>query len=419
MKLRARVLLPVIIVLVFGAIPAARIFFGDDDVAFEEPAPPVIVAPSSVGRAEFTLSYPGTLLADATTTVLPRVSGRVTEVLVRVNDAVDRDEPIVRIEDDVLRLQAQQAFAAWEGAEAQFEKAQRGAGENEIEIAEATVEQAEESLETARSNLDRTRRLYESGTVARATFEEAQDRFSAAETDVQNARRQLTILQSGASDEDLRSARAQADAARRQYDLAALQLEYATVRAPVAGTIASVLVEEGDTVGMGTPLAAIINASVIRAVVNVPERHYGDFLGRADDIEVRVEPTAYSERFSGRITSLASVVSPASRTFEVEVAIPNADGRLRPGMYMLAEFVISVADGATLVPDGAVVRRDGIPVVYALRDDGTVEERIVEVAELDGGVTQVVSGLLPDEVVVIAGNAFLEDGQRVQIVEAM
>lgn len=404
----------VVVVGIFLGLPAARYLLDSREEADAQPPAPVVVERPVIQDAEITVRYPGNLVPDTATAIVPKVSGRLTEVAVDESDVVAAGTVIARVEDEALVLQVAQARAAWEAADAQYRQALRGTRSTQLEITRAEVEQAESELATARSNLERTRRLFDQDAVSQRDFEEAQDRFQSAETQVANARRRLDLMEEGASDEELEIARANANAARRQLELAELQLSYATVTTPLAGTVTTVLVEIGQTVGTQTVLANIVNDRLIRARMRVPERLYGRFRGRADSIPVRLLAEAYpDERFTGMISSVSSVIDPATRTFEVEVAISNVDGRLRPGMYVNAVFVVERYPAAVHVRDGAVQTRDDGRVVYVV-DSGRARETAVDTRDVDGPLTLVLSGLAGDEAVIVEGAAFLDDGAAVE-----
>lgn len=416
-----RIALIVLVVGTFLGIPAARVLFAPDVAAPSDPPAPVRVGVPIRADAERTVRYAGNLTPEASTTILPRVSGRVTAIPVRQNQLVAAGDVIARIEDEVLRLQVEQARAAFEAADAQYRQAVRGVRTGELEIVRAEVEQAEAELETARSNLERTERLYEAEAVSRSDYESAVDRFQSAQTQVANARRQLDLMESGASEEELAMARANADAAARQLELAELQLDYATVRTPVAGSVARVMSEVGQMVGTESPIAAVVNDRLIYARITIPERFYGDFLGSEGTMQVRIRPEAYPDDapFEGTVSTVASIIDAASRTFEVEVAIPNADGRLRPGMYVNAVFVLESWGQALQIPDSAVYRRDGATVVYTVESASPARASVVEVRteDLPGEFTLVHEGLDGSERLIVEGAAFLADGEDVEVID--
>lgn len=384
-------------------------------------ATPVVVGSPRLDTIERRLRYTGNLHADSTVTAIARIPGTVDAVQVRSGETVAAGDAVAVIDDATVRLQTQQAAAAYAAARAQYEMARTGVREQELESARASLEQAEEDVAAATANFERTERLFEAGTVARSRFEDAENALRAARTQLENARRSFRMMEQGARPEEIEMARANADAARNQYELAQLQLGYARVTAPIAGTVARVLVQEGNSVSAGTPLIAIVTDGVINATVAVPERHYGAVLAAGAEIEARIVPIAYADRepFPGRVTSVDTVIDGESRTFGVEIAIENPQGLLRPGMFVNATLILERRDDALMVPTSAIVFRDGRRVVFTVDDEQSPRASTapVEIGTQDSGWVEVLSGITADDTIVIEGNAFLENGQRIQIAE--
>jgi RND family efflux transporter MFP subunit len=390
----------------------------------------VIVAAPRTGPVERTLLYSGSLVPKSTVTLTARVPGKIERILVEEGQLVTRDQPLLLVEDDAVRLQMQQAHAAWQAAQAQYEKARRGVRTEELENARALYETAREDLQTAEESFRRSEKLFASGAIAKAQYEEAESALRSAKTELENAGRTVKMLEEGASPEEQEMARAQAQAARASYDLARLQVDYTELRAPEAGTVARILQDEGNTVGGAVPILVLVQDDPIVAEVAVPERHYGELVSHKDRIECRVRPAAYpeSESYIGSIGSVAPTISPGSRTFGVSVEIPNPRGLLRPGMYVEVELVMERRERALLVPESAVLERDGRSVVFVAQEssDGTdaqglrgvAEERTVAAGLRQRGSVEILDGISARERVIVEGNVFLEDAQPVLIVES-
>jgi HlyD family secretion protein len=383
---------------------------------------PVVVALPRVGSIERTLAYSGTLAPEAVVTLTPKAAGKVEEVLVKDGDLVRQGQMLVRMEDDAVRLQARQAGSALEAARAQREKARRGVRPEELASAQASLAQAEEDFQAAEEAWERAGRLYREGTIAKAGWEEADGRYRAARTQLDNARRGVAMMQQGASAEDQDMAEATVGALQAQYDLATLQVDNTRVVSPVAGRVAKVLLDEGNLASPSTPLLIVVRDEEMVIRIPLPEKLYGEFHDRPGAIEARVSVTALPspEPRVGRVGSISPTVDPASRTFTAEVRLANPDGRMRAGMYAAVDFVMERFDGALLLPRSALVtRRDrqGVflfePAPAATSAPGIARFRAVRTGIEDASRVQVIDGLETSSRVVIDGNAFLEDGQAV------
>jgi multidrug efflux pump subunit AcrA (membrane-fusion protein) len=117
------------------------------------------------------------------------------------------------------------------------------------------------------------------------------------------------------------------------------------------------------------------------------------------------------------ITKIAPIIDPASRTFEVCAAVWNPSGLLKPGMYVNTEIVVEYERDILMVPDTAVVLRDDKQVIYKI-DEGNVARRVgIETGKKSDGYTALAGEITVEDSIVILGNAFLEEGQVVEVVE--
>jgi HlyD family secretion protein len=390
--------------------------FGRRETAPEPVAVPVAVRTPVRGPISRTLRYAGTLEPSATVTVLSKVPGRIEHILVAEGERVRKGQLLVVMEDDVARLQADQASAALAAAQAQLEKARRGVRPEELANAQATLAAAEKDLADAETAAQRAERLAADGAITKAALEDAQAKLRAARTGVDNARRSVQMMERGAGSEEQRMAEAGLASAQAQADLARLNLDNTRITAPIDGQVAKVPVDDGNLAGTATPLVVIVNeaAMVVRAAV--PERHYGDFLAAGDRMPAEAAFPALAGRgpLPARIITVGPTIDPATRTFTVEVEVTDPKSELASGMYASVTFAVERADDALAVPVAALCIRGGARGVFVV-DGGVARFRAVGTGIETDEEVQVLEGLAEDDRVVIEGNAFLEDGQRVAV----
>jgi RND family efflux transporter MFP subunit len=143
---------------------------------------------------------------------------------------------------------------------------------------------------------------------------------------------------------------------------------------------------------------------------------------------LRVTAEAYrGVKFSGRITAISPSADAQSRVFDIEVSIPNADGRLRPGMIGAVDVsaetpsVPALESGAPAIPLTAIVRADkpdqySVFIVDGSDDRPTVHGRDVTLGSVQGNLVAVTSGLSAGERVVVMGASLLKDGETVRVI---
>ena len=379
--------------LIFGVIALgllvwsilSRIMSTQSDVSETDQGATVLVAAPRIGAIERVLSTSGTLTASKTIRITSKVPGRIERILVEDGQPVAEGEFLVQIEEETARLQVKQAYATWQAAQAQYDKARKGARTEELQNARALYEKAEKDLAAVEESFTRSEKLYKSGAIAKVQYE-------------------------------------QAEAAKANYELACLQVEFTRIKAPESGVIARVLQDEGNIVATSTPILVLVQDDRIQVEIEVAEKYYGEILHSGELLEARIFTAAYpgSDPFRGRILTVAPTIDPASRTFTVTVDIEDPKDRLRPGMYAEVEIVLERVPDALLVPASAVLDRAGEKIVFVA--EGTGEAAVAAARGVvpglsSAGEVQILSGIDPGDNVIVEGNTFLEQGQRIGVLE--
>jgi len=416
--------------LIFGVIALGflgwsilpRVMRSQSDLSEADQGVTVLAAAPRIGAIERVLSTSGTLRASKTIRITSKLQGRVERILVEDGQPVVEGELLVQIEEETARLQVERAYATWQAAQARYDKARKGARSEELENARALYEKAEKDLAMLKESFTRSEKLYRSGTIAKAQFEQAEAGLRAARTELENAGRSLQMLEEGASPEERRIARSQAEAAKANYELARLQVEFTRIKAPASGVIARVLQDEGNIVGTSTPILILVKDDRIQVEIAVAEKYYGEILHSGEPLEARIFTAAYpgSDPFLGRILTVAPTIDPDSRTFTVTVEIEDPKDRLRPGMYADVEIILEHVPDALLVPASAVLDRAGEKIVFVV--EGTGEAAVAAARGVVPGLSaagevQILSGIDPGDNVIVEGNTFLEQGQRIGVLE--
>ncbi len=255
--------------------------------------------------------------------------------------------------------------------------------DSELKMAEAAANEARSGILLAQSQLDR-------GDALRS-----QKLMSVADHDL------------------LRAALVQAEArvttTSAQRDAARLRRDFATLRAPDDGVIATRTAEPGTVVMAGAQLLTMIRGGRLEWRAELSETDLLDVqVGAA--VEVRQRDGAM---VSGRVRAVSPALDAKTRTGTVYVDLPEPD-RLRSGMF--AEGRIHVGEGDALsVPVAAVVRRDGYAYLFTMKGKDHVERRRIELGRIDGNRIEVRAGVVAGERVVSRGGAFLADGDQVRV----
>ena len=343
-------------------------------------AVPVEIADIERGPIEYRRTFTGTLEPKAEFVVAPKVSGRVERLDVDLADTVARDQRVAKLDDDEYVQSVAQAEA-------------------EVAVAKANQAEAESLLQIAKRELQRVEKL-----SARGVASESQRDAVKGDQFAKQARVDVT--------------RAEVTRAQAMLESARIRLGYTDVSAGWQGgneqrVVAERYVDEGETVAANAPLLRIVEMNPITAVFSVTERDY-TLLGSGQAVTLRTDAHP-GEVFEGRITRIAPVFRESSRQARVEVGIENAQLRLKPGMFVRATVVLDRVKEATIVPEQALVRRDGRDGVFVVTQDGqSVSWREVEVGFRQDGRVQVTGDGLNTQVVTL-GQQLLDDNSAVSV----
>ncbi len=259
--------------------------------------------------------------------------------------------------------------------------------------ARSTLAEAQASLELARSDQERNAKLIAGNVISRSEFDRTRERLGVAQ--------------------------AKADQARAALEQAEINLRDTSLVSPMDGVVVRRDVEIGTLAGQGAAFV-LADLSSVKAVFGLPDQDIvrvkpGDTLSIAAD-------ALPGRTFSGTVTSVSPSADPKSRTFDVEVTIPNQDMALKDGM--IATVSREPVPGKAMlaaVPLHALARPAGngsfLVHVLAEKDGRTfAQARTVTVSGVTGDMVTLASGLRPGEMVITRGATLAADGLEVRVI---
>jgi Cu(I)/Ag(I) efflux system membrane fusion protein len=188
-----------------------------------------------------------------------------------------------------------------------------------------------------------------------------------------------------------------------------------TLTAPVSGIITDLMVREGSTVMTGDPLMGINDLSSVWVHAEVPESQATQILTGANVIAQT--PAWPSKIFRGEVQSLLPEVSPTTRTRKARMLLVNTKEKLVPGMFVQMQLSTGIPQEALLIPSEALVRT-GKRTLVMLVDNGAFRPVEVKVRREQHYKTEVLSGLLLGQEVVVSGQFLIDSEASLKGVEA-
>lgn len=252
-----------------------------------------------------------------------------------------------------------------------------------FEMDDTQLAQAKIQYQVAKDNYDRLKPLYETGSISQSQFDQVKAAYETAE---------------------------------KTYQLLLTNTQF---RAPFSGVVTAKRLNDGEVFllapgGAGAPtIVSLMQINPLKLILNVSETNLKDVkLNQTVEIRSDIFP---NEVYKGSISRINPAVNPASRTFEVEVKIPNPDEKLKPGMYVRAKILIGKTEGI-IVNRSAALKQLGSTAYYGF----IVKDNIARRVELTLGkefdsLVEITSGLNEGDYLVTRGQGLLKDGSKVEI----
>jgi RND family efflux transporter MFP subunit len=328
----------------------------------------------SSGKISEKVTLTGALRAKEQVDVSPKISGRVTRILVDTGQPVARGALVAVIEDDEIRQQVERSKAS-------------------IAVVEATIAQREAELSNAKAEMDRKKQLVEAGLLSRFELDSLETRHRVAQSQLELARAQ----------------RRQSEAELRELNIRQGQTR---VHSPIAGLVANRHVDTGAMVNSGAPVVTVVSVSPMVIEAKAPERDIAR-VRRGSPVTVTVDSLP-GQRFSGRVMRISPLLDAQTRNGLVEVEIPNPGAVLKGEMFARVELDLGTARETALLPRDALVYRGEQPGVYVIEAD-KAKFVTVETGLTQEDKVELVSGLKVGDTVITRGSNLIKDGDSVRV----
>jgi multidrug efflux system membrane fusion protein len=337
----------------------------------------------------------------AVITISAEIGGTARAVPASEGGAVKKGEVLVQLDTSTLPAQIEAAKAEIEAATSAYDSAVAQSAGTYAEQRAAAVA----NLDVARQRLEIAEKLATQNFSApveqaqlKANYENA--RMALAQIDLaKNLRAEVEISQS----------RARLATAKSNLAVLRDQLTKSTIKAPSDGWLETMHLEIGERIAAGAPAATILDMGEVTIIVAVPQTSIGQ-VSTGDPVSIDVAGVGLRK---GVVSKIASISSSTTRTFEVEVSVPNERRELRAGMTVEASIDVGFQPAFGMSPAHLSVAGDG-SLAAKIDDGGTV--RAVPVELVRSGAEQVFVSGLPDGARLLTfGQAFVEDGDAVRV----
>jgi RND family efflux transporter MFP subunit len=324
-----------------------------------------------------------------------KVAGYIRKIHVDIGDHVHAGEVLAELEVPEMTAQV-------EGAQAGVQRSQE-----EILRAQSAVARAEADYSALHAAAQRLKQASDArpGLIAQQELDDAQARDSAAAAQTEAAKSELAAT---------KQALGAAQADHRHF---ASLADYSRITAPFSGIVTWRYADTGALLQAGTSnsgsmaVVKLAQIDTLRLRLPVPETLAG-FVHIGDTAQIHVQATG--AQLTGKIVRTTGELDLSTRSLQVEVDLPNADGKLTPGMYAEVTLNIQRSGNALTIPVEAVDRSRTTPTALVVNAHGQIEKRALSLGMETPDVVEVLSGLQEGEYVVVGNLSSFHSGEQVE-----
>jgi RND family efflux transporter MFP subunit len=340
--------------------------------ASSKPVEPLAVktAVAETRQIDKAISVTGSLIPDETVTASFEVAGRIAAIYADFGQNVRKGQVLAELDKQELNLQVERSRAAL--AQAMARVGLDASQENVTPDSTPAIRQAVAQMEDARSKYESAMKLVKTGDISQERATELEKTFRARQAAVE------------ASRDDLRTQWANVASFRADLKLAQKRLGDTVVRAPFDGAVTQKNASVGQYMKENTAILTLVKTNPMRLRVEVPETAAGAIrLGATLSFTTE---SATDEVFNAVVRELNPSLDSKSRSLTVEARLTKNDPRLRPGMFVQVQLVLSRNNEVVVVPANAIYTMAGLSKVFVVRNDKIFEHKITPGQEIKGWI---------------------------------
>lgn len=389
---------------------------------------------------EKTLVYNGKIEPVEQVSVVSKLSGTVTSTYKNVGDNVSQGDVLFAIDQKDINNAINQAKAQANSASIAVAQAQNSYNnvtgaqydqtllqlETSISTLENSLKQAQDALNLAKTAYDNAKTLYSAGAMSKTEFDRTEQSYNQAVIAVDNTTKQLSqakdsynITKNNLVAESKNSAsigvnqaKASKDSAELALNIASQNLADTTPKSPISGVVSLKNAQEGQMIAPSTVAYTISNIDEVTATVKVSENIINTLQVGGT---VNVTINALNKNLTGEIMEINPVADQTS-TYPIKIKLQNPDHEIKPGMFCEVTFITEQSDNAIVLNREAVLRNQDVSYVFVLEGENVVSKEVT--TGIDTGESiEILSGLKANDKVVTAGQTYVTDGEKVNVVE--
>ncbi|MBW5448486.1 efflux RND transporter periplasmic adaptor subunit [Cohnella sp. CFH 77786] len=391
----AALALSLVAALIAGCSAGAAKDQGAEPTDSAQPSPTVkTVKVAEIGKVQ--ISEPreqvADVLASAQVYVVAKAGADVREIVKQRGAKVAKGDVLVILDDTDARLQQEQARLSRESAAQALES-----GRKQWQL---NVKKLEQSLTEATKAYNKAKNDYDQGLIGKTELDQAENAYT-------NVKNELALLKE-TSVSNLEMQLKSSELSVEIADRARANLE---IKAPIAGVLTELSVQQGMTVSPGTGIGQIQQTDPIKIKALLTAQAAELIRGKK---QLQFYVPGDKKMFTGTVAYLADVIDTQTNAYELNLSVSNPDLALKPGMKVQVRLTDASEETVVAVPTLSIVREGADNFVYVLNGD-KAEKRRIELGRLNELNQEVLSGVKAGEKLIVSGQHQLTDGEKVNV----
>jgi len=397
-------------------------------LAEEEQGIPVNIMDVKKGNISNDIIYSSKITSKQCVPIVLKTSGEVKNVYVKIGDKVKKGQVLFTLDEKSLRNNYNALLAQYNSSNASAEAALLNYNSTMTGKSEASLMQSKsqrDSLELELNNMKNTyeasKQIYELGGMSKSEFDKIESGYKTLQMNFENADYSYNLLKDTTINEtkqlaytQYKQAVAARDAIKAQLDSASDLLADARCKSPIDGVVSDLNVSENNTLAAGVSPCTIVNMDELEINLSVSENIISEL--KVDD-EVKISVSSIPDKtFKGKINALSPAASQTG-LYPVVISISDEKSLIKPGMFAKVTFFTQRKKNVIVIPREALVRLGNETYVFVVGEENSAKKVNVKTGIDNGKSIEIISGLKEGMKLIISGQEYLVDNQKIKVVE--
>ncbi|MEK3721039.1 efflux RND transporter periplasmic adaptor subunit [Paenibacillus sp. FSL H8-0034] len=367
----------------------------------------VKTAPAAKQKMEDKTELDADVVSSTQVNMLSKVSGDVKEILKKRGDTVNQGDVVLVLDSVDAARNKEKTDLTLQNLQAQINKTREDISTNRGVLTN-TVQKLEILIADQEKSYNNTRNDYDAGLATKAQLEKIETQIKTNRLDLDTAQKQLANLDATDPLATLRIQQQSTELSLRDIDKTLSDFE---VKAPISGVLTDLFPEQGITVQAGYVAGVIQQLNPIKVHADITESTMKYIQGKTT---IPFVTQGSSASMTGTITYLADVMSPQSKTYVLELSVPNPDQKLKSGMRVKLQLGGGSTQDVVTVPTASIVKEGNDNYVFVAAND-QAEKRKVALGRVADTNREVTDGIKEGEQVIVSGTQDLKDKDKIEL----